>query len=344
MFFEWNADRFSCILTLVQSPDLPADLTTYSFMLLDTGLILIGLILLFYGGNFLITGSTRLARRFNISPFIIGATVIGFGTSAPELAVSILASLHGSGELALGNVIGSNIANVGLVLGLTALIIPITIEEQRLKREAPPLIIASFLITALAWDNHLIRIEGGIMLALLLAYLWRAFGIKDGADIELEEDGHFLENKGPAVQACLVLVGLIMLIFGADWLVDGATGIARGIGISEWFIGVSIVAVGTSLPEIVSSLIAARRGHGEMAIGNVFGSNIFNILLVLGAAGSIHPLKITVNIHPDLIYTTTLTCLLIILIRLGHDISKRDGFFLVMCYGVYIALKGSGIL
>ena len=313
-------------------------------MLLDTGLILIGLILLFYGGNFLITGSSRLARRFNISPFIIGATVIGFGTSAPELAVSVLASLHGSGELALGNVIGSNIANVGLVLGLTAMLIPITIEERRLREEAPPLIIASFLITALAWDNHLNRIEGGIMLALLLAYLWKAFGKKDSLDIELEEDGHFLENKGPAVQSCLVIVGLVMLVLGAGWMVDGATDIARGVGISEWFIGVSIVAVGTSLPEIVSSIIAARRGHGEMAIGNVFGSNIFNILLVMGAASLIKPLIIKVNIHPDLIYTTTLTCLLILLIRLGLDISKRNGLFLIMCYGVYIGLKGSGIL
>lgn len=300
--------------------------------------------MLYFGGDFLITGSTRLARRFKISPFIIGATVIGFGTSAPELAVSVLASLNGSGELALGNVIGSNIANVGLVLGLTALLVPLTIDERRLKKEAPPLVIASFLIIGLAWDNHLSRIEGGIMLILLFPYLWRAFGSKDNSDIELEEDGHFLENKGPAVQSCLVLGGLALLVLGAHWMVDGATGIARGMGISEWFIGVSIVAMGTSLPEIVSSMIAAKRGHGEMAIGNVFGSNIFNILLVMGAASSIHPLTIKENIHPDLIYTTVLTCLLLIIIRLGHDISKRDGFFLIVCYGTYIGLKGSGIL
>ncbi|MDP6335863.1 MAG: calcium/sodium antiporter [Nitrospinaceae bacterium] len=313
-------------------------------MLIDSGLILIGLILLYYGGDFLVTGSTRLAKRFKISPFIIGATVIGFGTSAPELAVSILASIHGSGELALGNVIGSNIANVGLVLGLTAMLVPLTIDGRRLNEEAPSLIIASLLITALAWDNNLSRIEGGIMLVLLLAYLWRALSKNDSSDVELEEDGQFLENKGPAVQSALVLVGLVMLVFGAEWMVDGATGIAREMGISEWFIGVSIVAVGTSLPEIVSSIIAARRGHGEMAIGNVFGSNIFNILLVMGAASSIQPLTIKVNIHPDLIYTTALTCLLILLIRLGHIISKRDGFLLVACYGVYIGLKGIGVL
>ncbi|KMP12410.1 Na+/Ca+ antiporter, CaCA family protein [Candidatus Nitromaritima sp. SCGC AAA799-C22] len=313
-------------------------------MLVDSGLILIGLIMLYFGGDLLITGSTRIARQFKISPFIIGATVIGFGTSAPELAVSVLASLQGSGELALGNVIGSNIANVGLVLGLTALLIPLSIEKQRLKDEAPALIAASFLILGLAWNNHLNRMEGGVMVVLLFIYLWLAFGKKEASDIELEDPGQFLKNQGTAVQSGLVIVGLALLIFGADWMVDGATGIARGMGISEWFIGVSIVAVGTSLPEIVSALIAAKRGHGEMAIGNVFGSNIFNILLVLGAASSIHPMTIDSDIHPDLIYTTTLTCLLLVLTWFGNVISKRDGLLLIICYGAYIGLKGTGIL
>ncbi|MCH8157527.1 MAG: calcium/sodium antiporter [Nitrospinae bacterium] len=313
-------------------------------MLLDSGLILIGLILLYFGGDFLITGSTRIAARFKISPFIIGATVIGFGTSAPELAVSVLASLHGSGELALGNVIGSNIANVGLVLGLTALLIPLTIDERRFKEAIPPLLIASFLILGLAWDNHLGPWEGGGMMVLLIAYLWKMFGKMEPSEIELEDSGDFLKDRGPAVQYGLILVGLILLVLGAEWLVDGATAIARRMGISEWFIGVSIVAVGTSLPEIVSSLIAAKRGHGEMAIGNVFGSNIFNILLVLGVASSIHPITIEESIHPDLIYTTVMTCLLLVLIRLEHNLSKRDGLFLLAGYTAYIGLKGTGVL
>ena len=308
------------------------------------GYILISLTMLYYGGMYLVTGSIRLATRFKISPFVIGATVIGFGTSAPELAVSVFASLQGSGELALGNVIGSNIANVGLVLGLTSLLIPLTINERLFRNEAPSLLIASFLILFLAWDQHLSRLEGGFMVALLVIYLWMAFGKKEVSDINLEESGHYLESRGLPTQAGLIVTGLVLLIWGAKWMVTGAAGIAREMGISEWFIGVSIVAVGTSLPEIVSALIAAKRGHGEMAIGNVFGSNIFNILLVLGAASSIQPLEIEETIHPDLIFTTAFICLLLVLIRIKHNLSRLDGVLLLLGYATYIGLKGTGVL
>jgi len=307
--------------------------------ILNVGCILIGLVMLFYGGDYLVTGSIRLATRFKISPFVIGATVIGFGTSAPELAVSVLASLQGSGELALGNVIGSNIANVGLVLGLTSLLIPLTISEQRFKSEAPILLGVSLLILYLAWDYRLSRLEGGFMVVLLVVYLWTAFGKKEVSEIELEEGGYdWLPTP------LLIIFGLILLVAGAEVMVKGATGIAREMGISEWFIGVSIVAVGTSLPEIVSALIAAKRGHGEMAIGNVFGSNIFNILLVLGVASSIQPLEIEEAIHPDLIFTTAFICLFLVLIRLRHNLSRLDGVLLLLGYATYIGLKGAGVL
>ena len=307
--------------------------------ILNVGCILIGLVMLFYGGDYLVTGSIRLATRFKISPFVIGATVIGFGTSAPELAVSVLASLQGSGELALGNVIGSNIANVGLVLGLTSLLIPLTISEQRFKSEAPILLGVSLLILYLAWDYRLLRWEGGFMVVLLVVYLWTAFGKKEVSEIELEEGGY---DWFPT--PLLIIFGLILLVAGAEVMVKGATGIAREMGISEWFIGVSIVAVGTSLPEIVSALIAAKRGHGEMAIGNVFGSNIFNILLVLGVASSIQPLEIEEAIHPDLIFTTAFICLFLVLIRLRHNLSRLDGVLLLLGYATYIGLKGAGVL
>jgi len=307
--------------------------------ILNVGCILIGLVMLFYGGDYLVTGSIRLATRFKISPFVIGATVIGFGTSAPELAVSVLASLQGSGELALGNVIGSNIANVGLVLGLTSLLIPLTISEQRFKSEAPILLGVSLLILYLAWDYRLLRWEGGFMVVLLVVYLWTAFGKKEVSEIELEEGGYdWLPTP------LLIIFGLILLVAGAEVMVKGATGIAREMGVSEWFIGVSIVAMGTSLPEIVSALIAAKRGHGEMAIGNVFGSNIFNILLVLGAASSIQPLEIEEAIHPDLIFTTAFICLFLVLIRLRHNLSRLDGVLLLLGYATYIGLKGAGVL
>ena len=313
-------------------------------MLINSGLIFVGLFFLYYGGELLVTGSLRLAQSFKISPFIIGATVIGFGTSTPELAVSLMASLQDSGDLALGNVIGSNITNIGLVLGLTALIVPLTIEKQRFIDESPPLIITSLIIVVFAWNNYLGRTEGFIMICLLVIYLWRAFQTKEKTDLDLSEDHLFSEYGGSSFQTFLVILGIIMLILGANWMVEGATGIARKLGVSEWFIGVSIVALGTSLPELVSSLIAAKKGHGEMAIGNVFGSNIFNILMVIGTTSLIQPLSIGEKIYADLIYTTALTCLLLLLIGMGNVIGKRDGIILIVCYGSYVALKGTGLL
>ena len=313
-------------------------------MLINSGLIFVGLFFLYYGGELLVTGSLRLAQSFKISPFIIGATVIGFGTSTPELAVSLIASLQDSGDLALGNVIGSNITNIGLVLGLTALIVPLTIEKQRFIDESPPLIITSLIIVVFAWNNYLGRTEGFIMICLLVIYLWRAFQTKEKTDLDLSEDHLFSEYGGSSFQTLLVILGIIMLILGANWMVEGATGIARKLGVSEWFIGVSIVALGTSLPELISSLIAAKKGHGEMAIGNVFGSNIFNILMVIGTTSLVQPLSIGEEIYTDLIYTTALTCLLLLLIGMGNVISKRDGIILIVCYGAYVGLKGTGLL
>ena len=323
---------------------LPRLLNTTSPMLINSGLIFVGLFFLYYGGELLVTGSLRLAQAFKISPFIIGATVIGFGTSTPELAVSLMASLQDSGDLALGNIIGSNITNIGLVLGLTALIVPLTIEKQRFIDESPPLIITSLIIVVFAWNNYLGRTEGFIMICLLVIYLWRAFRTKEKIDLDLSEDHLFSEYGGSSFQTFLVILGIIMLILGANWMVEGATGIARKLGVSEWFIGVSIVALGTSLPELISSLIAAKKGHGEMAIGNVFGSNIFNILMVIGTTSLIQPLSIGEKIYTDLIYTTALTCLLLLLIGMGNVIGKRDGIILIVCYGSYVGLKGTGLL
>ena len=323
---------------------LPRLLNTTSPMLINSGLIFVGLFFLYYGGELLVTGSLRLAQAFKISPFIIGATVIGFGTSTPELAVSLMASLQDSGDLALGNIIGSNITNIGLVLGLTALIVPLTIEKQRFIDESPPLVITSLIIVVFAWNNYLGRTEGFIMICLLVIYLWRAFQTKEKIDLDLSEDHLFSEYGGSSFQTFLVILGIIMLILGANWMVEGATGIARKLGVSEWFIGVSIVALGTSLPELVSSLIAAKKGHGEMAIGNVFGSNIFNILMVIGTTSLIQPLSIGEEIYTDLIYTTALTCLLLLLIRMENVVRKRDGIILIVCYGSYVGLKGTGLL
>lgn len=313
--------------------------------MLDLILIIAGLAFLYYGGNFLVTGSVRLARSMKISPFVIGATVIAFGTSAPELAVAILAALDGTSELAMGNVIGSNIANIGLVLGITSLICSMSIAPSRLKRESPPLLLASFLILFIAWNLEINRYEGLFMVCLLGLYIWRSFSHKEDLPEELEEESHLFAGKGPTFQTALIILGLSLLIGGAKLLVEGGVGIARSLGISEWFIGITIVAIGTSLPEIVSSLIAAKRGHGEMAIGNIFGSNIFNILMVLGLTATIHPLHIQEPIQPDLIITTAITALLVAMIAFGnHSLNKIKGTVLLLVYFLYIGLKGAGTI
>ena len=314
-------------------------------MLLDSIYIIGGLVFLYYGGDLLISGSLRIAQTFKISPFVIGATVMGFGTSAPELSVSLLAAFQGSPEISIGNVIGSNIANIGLVLGLTAFLVPLTIEQRILRRETPPLLIATFLILFLTWDNALGRWEGILLLAGVVLYTWRAFRVKEEPSSALDTTGggYFL-NKGIAYQFLLIAAGLILLVAGAQLMVKGGVNFARAFGISEWFIGISIIAIGTSLPEIISSIMSAYRGQGEMALGNVFGSNIFNILMVLGATATVKPLTVLEVIHPDLLFTTGLTCLLLILIRLEHILSKRDGVILLTAYVGYIASKGTGIM
>ena len=301
--------------------------------------------LLYYGGDFLVTGSVRFARYLKVSSFVIGATVLAFGTSAPELAASILAALDGAPELAMGNIIGSNMANIGLVLGLVCLIAPITIASSRFKREYPPFLLSALLILFLAWDQTIYRHEGILMVGLLAIYIWRSFNYKEDLNTEPEEEVQFFSDKGPTFQVLLILIGLIGLVSGAKLLVSGGVSIARTLGIGEWFIGITVVAIGTSLPEIVSSIMAARRGHGEMAIGNIFGSNIFNILMVLGITSIIHPLNITEPIHPDLMIATGLTCLLFILMLRGkHSLGKISGAILLITYFLYIVLKGIGKL
>ena len=313
--------------------------------MLDSVKILAGMALLYYGGDFLVSGSVRFARYLKVSSFVIGATVLAFGTSAPELAASILAALDDAPELAMGNVIGSNIANIGLVLGLVCLIAPITIASSRFKREYPPFLLSALLILFLAWDLKIDDLEGIIMVGLLAIYIWRSFNYKEDLNTEPEEEVRFFSDKGPTFQVLLILIGLIGLVSGAKLLVSGGVSIARTLGIGEWFIGITVVAIGTSLPEIVSSIMAARRGHGEMAIGNIFGSNIFNILMVLGITSIIHPLNISEPIHPDLMIATGLTCLLFILMLRGkHSPGKISGVILLITYFLYIALKGIGKL
>jgi len=312
--------------------------------ILDGFKIIAGLAALYYGGEFLVTACVRIARKLKVSPFVIGATVIGFGTSSPELSVSILAALGGAPELSMGNVIGSNIANIGLVLGITGLVVPLSIRRGLFTIESPPLIIATLLILFLAWDFTLLRWEGCVMIFLLAIHLFISLMNARGDEIEVEdeEETELFAGKSLPWQFLLSLSGLALLLLGAHYLVEGGVNIARSFGISEWFIGVSIIAVGTSLPEISSSLIAAKKGHGEMAIGNIFGSNIFNIMMVLGVTATITPLQIKENIHADILYSTGLTALLLVFLYRNLKLNKFEGGILLTAYFFYIGAKGSG--
>ena len=311
----------------------------------DLAFIVVGLILLYYGGDLLVTGSVSLSNLMKVSPFIIGATIIAFGTSAPELAVAILAALNGTSELAMGNVIGSNNANIGLVLGMTCIIANVSIRPNLLKRESPTLIIASIMIVLIAWDLEISSLEGLFMVAILGLCIWRAFMRKEEHTKDQEDEVQLHSGKSPAYQIGIIIIGLLMLVGGAKLLVQGGVSFARLLGVSEWFIGITIVAIGTSLPEIVSSVFAAKRGHGEMAIGNIFGSNIFNILLVLGLTAIIHPLRIKEPIQPDLIIATAITLTLLAMIKFGsYSLDKLNGFTLMLIYFSYIALKGIGYI
>jgi cation:H+ antiporter len=307
--------------------------------------ILVGLTLLFYGGDLLVTGSVRLANLLQVSPFVIGATIIAFGTSAPELAVAILAALKGNSELAMANVIGSNIANIGLVLGITSMIAPVSIRPSLLKREAPTFVMVSILVVLIVWNLEVSQAEGIFMVGLLGLSIWRSFSHKEEHSEDHKDEVQLFSRKPSVYQVGLIIIGLLMLVVGAKLLVEGGVNVARLLGVSEWFIGITIVAIGTSLPEIISSVIAAKRGHGEMAIGNIFGSNIFNILMVLGLTATIHPLYIKEPIQPDLIIVTAITLVLIAMIKLGnHSLGKLKGLILLVIYCSYMALKGIGAI
>lgn len=261
-----------------------------------------GLTLLALGAELLVRGASRLALTFGISPLVVGLTVVAFGTGAPELAVSLQSGLAGQGGIAIGNVIGSNIFNVLFVLGLSALVVPLAVSPQVIRQEIPVMVGASLLLWGLVFDGRLVRWESALLVTLLVAYtvflVWQSRRARPPARREFEEalprpaasawDGHW------SVQILLVVAGLVLLVFGARWLVRASVAFATYLGVSKLIIGLTIVAVGTSLPEIATSIIAAVRGERDIAVGNVIGSNIFNILGVLGMAGLVAPAGLTV--------------------------------------------------
>ena len=306
-------------------------------MTLSIIILVLGLIVLIIGGEFLIKGSVGIANYFSISPLVIGMTVVSFGTSAPELIVSLKAALGGSPEIAIGNVIGSNIANLGLVLGITALIFPLMIDRQSIKVDWPMLMFASALFYLFTIDGIIERWEGATLFFALIAFtVWL---IKDS---KKKLKGHQdIETKKGNIYYALIftLIGLTGLYFGSEWLLIGAVDIAETAGMSKHLIGVTIIAFGTSVPELTTSCIAAFRKQTDISIGNLIGSNIFNIMAVIGLTGIVQPIRVDRTVLDfDVFWVVGIALALFPIMRFGFNVSRPKGAFLLLIYIAYVLI------
>jgi len=310
-------------------------------MLLDLLALAAGLVLLYFGAEWLVRGAASLALRFGLTPLVVGLTVVAFGTSAPELVVSVGSALEGRGGLAIGNVVGSNIVNVALILGLSVLIRPALVKTQLLRLDVPLMIAASALLFVLLLDGVLNRVEGAFLFAGLIAYtgfnIWQSRREQAAVQTDLAE---VLPTPSGSVGRDVgwVAVGLVVLVVGAQFLVSGAVSIAEAAGLSEAFIGLTIVAIGTSLPELATSVVAALRGEGDIAVGNVVGSNVFNLLGILGLSSMLAPLERGGIAVFDLGAMLFLALLLVPLMRSGFQLARWEGGLLMACYAVYVGL------
>ena len=308
------------------------------------GQLLVGGILLYGGGEVLVRSAAQLGLRLGMSPLVVGLTVVAFGTSSPELAVSVGAALDGKGDVAVGNVIGSNICNIALILGLCACIRPIHVHMQLLRFDVPVAIGVAAAALVLLLDTAVGRIEGGALVVALVGYVALLLVLaRREPEPVLTEFAEEQPDRGRALPwlAAGVGAGLALLVWGGDWFVAGASDLARGLGISEALIALTIVAVGTSTPELATSLIATLRRHGDMAVGNIVGSNIFNVLGILGTAALVRPLAAPGILASDLWTMLGVSLLLLPLAWTGRHIVRREGALLLALYAGYVAVRAS---
>jgi cation:H+ antiporter len=314
-------------------------------------LLLAGLLALVAGGELLVRGSSRLAAMAGLSPVIIGLTVVAFGTSAPELAVGVQAAFDGQADLVIGNVVGSNIYNVLLVLGLSALVAPLIVQQQLVRLDVPLMIMAGVAFLLLAMDGTLASLEGAVMFALLLLYLLVVlrFARRESPEIRRQYEAEFGRRPSAGrrdwlVNGLLLVAGLALLVAGAGWVVEGAVGIAVALGVSQLVIGLTVVAIGTSLPELVTSIVASVRNERDIAVGNIVGSNIFNILSVLAVTAFVAPTGVAVSraalsLDIPFMLAVSLACLPIFFT--GHVIARWEGALFLLYglgYTIYLVL------
>lgn len=318
-------------------------------------LLVAGLVVLTAGAELLVRGSATLARRLGVAPLIVGLTVVAFGTSAPEMTVSIKAALIGQGDVALGNVVGSNIFNVLFILGASALVVPLAVQSQLVRLDVPVMIAASLLVWAMAADGMLTRTEGLVLFAGIIAYTGmqvrlglREARAKADAGAEADPTAPKLTMRGVLLDIVLAAAGLVLLVVGAGWFIGSAIEIARTFGVSELVIGLTLVAAGTSMPEVAASLMAAFRGERDIAVGNVVGSNLFNLLSVLGASAAVAPGGLAVApgaLAFDLPIMVFVAVICLPMFLSGYVVSRLEGALLLtlqVLYTVYLILMSSG--
>ena len=299
-------------------------------------MLVVGFALLVWGADKFVAGASALARRLGVSPLLVGLTIVAFGTSAPELAVSLTAALQGANEIAVGNVVGSNIFNLLVVAGLSAVVCPLVMDRTLLRRDWPLSLLAAVILCAMiAPDLMISRLEGAILLAVfaLTLFLQIRAALKGRNTLEAETDE---VTMPPLMIGVNIVLGLACIIIGGQLAVNGATGIARMFGLSETLIGLTIVAIGTSLPELVTSLVAAKKGQNEIAMGNVIGSNIFNILLILGLSSVITPIPVQSTSIIDCLVLIGITIVFYLPARKGR-LGRAPGAVMALTYVVYTA-------
>ena len=301
--------------------------------------LILGLVVLIFSGDYLVKGAVGIAKKFNLSPLVIGMTVVSFGTSAPELFVSIKAAVMGSPDLAIGNVIGSNIANIALVLAITVLIFPVVVDKNSKRIDWPFMFFCSILFYVFSLDNLIEFREGLVMIFILVIFI--IFIIRNSRKNNTKVDTSEIDGASNNFLFTMIFLigGLVGLKFGADWLLKGAVGLAKSIGMEEKVIGVTIVAFGTSVPELVASGIAAYRKQTDIALGNLIGSNIFNIMVVLGFTSLVENIKVAESVmNFDMYWMLGITLALFLLMYIGKRMSKIHGVLLISAYITYITI------
>ena len=317
-------------------------------------LFVAGIVLLISGAELLVRGASRLAVAIGISPLVVGLTVVAFGTGSPELAVGIQAVFAGNPDITVGNVIGSNIFNVLFILGVSSLIVPLVVSQQLVRLDVPLMIIASLTMLTMSYDGTIGRIEAGFLVACGIGYTLLLIRIsrRESAKVQSQYEQAYGEPQSAArsgwpLHIAFIIIGLALLVIGADWLVDGAVAIAMALGVSPLIIGLTIIAAGTSLPEVATSIVAGLRGERDIAVGNVVGSNLFNILVVLGVTGLLAPVPLSVPtpaIKFDLPVMTASAMLCLPIFFLRYRITRWDGALFLsyyIFYTLYLILAAS---